>query len=123
MAKGSKVLTEDDFPDYAELMGILERTDKAYCKERKENTSLREKLAKLREYCDQIVDDREDLRLEHENLNIAHEKLKLAHEQLLREHEELKAMPSALMIPFRMIHLLHLRLPLHLLLPLLRLQC
>ena len=72
-------------------MGILERTDKAYCKERKENTSLREKLTKLTEYCDQIVDDREDLSLEHENLSIAHEKLKVAHELLLKEHEELKA--------------------------------
>lgn len=90
MAKGSKVLTEDDFPDYVELMGILERTDRAYEKERKLNISLRDKLQDLRSSYD-VTDDRENLRLDQENLEIAHDKLKLAHDLLLQEHEELKA--------------------------------
>ena len=91
MAKDSKVLTEDDFPDYAELMGILERTEKAYGRERKENISLRDKLCELREAVDEVSDDRENPRLDQENLEIAHNKLKEAHELLLKEHEELNA--------------------------------
>ena len=61
MAKGSKVLTEDDFPDYAELMDILHRTEKLLRKERKENISLRDKLTDMQVSLDNAQDAKADL--------------------------------------------------------------
>jgi hypothetical protein len=92
MAKGAKVLTEDDFPDYATLMGILERTERALCKERKENVALCDKVATLSEQYDEVVDDREDLRLEHENIIIRLDKLTKSYAEITAEHDALKVM-------------------------------
>ena len=95
MAKGSKVLTEDDFPDYAELMDILDRTERLLRKERKENISLRDKLSNMQVSLDNSQDAKADLDEEVYLLQMAHDKLKSSHELLTLEHDKLKNIHSA----------------------------